>query len=163
MLWAAILLKRRCIVNITGYGNYNNSKRRNEVYGLVKNCWGMLSISVITETLRSTCMDPLGYEHDFILSVVMFKINVPMIEYLANEQPDMYNLYLKSGQTAEEKKLQTEQVQYNLFQARTASIRLTNDTVVTRNIYIETNGITTNMIIGIIKDVQGSERSKQNN
>ncbi|CZT98090.1 serine repeat antigen 4 [Plasmodium falciparum NF54] len=83
------------VVNIVGYGNYINNKGEKKSYWIVRNSWGKYwgddGYFKVDMYGPSTCED------NFIHTVVVFNVQVPINEKFDKKEHDIYNYYLKTS------------------------------------------------------------------
>ncbi|SOS76252.1 serine repeat antigen 4 [Plasmodium sp. gorilla clade G1] len=83
------------VVNIVGYGNYINNKGEKKSYWIVRNSWGKYwgddGYFKVDMYGPSTCED------NFIHTVVVFNVHVPVNEKFDKKEHDIYNYYLKTS------------------------------------------------------------------
>ncbi|CDO62307.1 serine repeat antigen 4 [Plasmodium reichenowi] len=83
------------VVNIVGYGNYINDEDEKKSYWIVRNSWGKYwgddGYFKVDMYGPSTCED------NFIHSVVIFNVEVPVNENFHKKEHDIYNYYLKTS------------------------------------------------------------------
>ncbi|SOV20638.1 serine repeat antigen 4 [Plasmodium sp. DRC-Itaito] len=83
------------VVNIVGYGNYLNEEGEKKSYWLVRNSWGKYWGD--DGYFKVDMYGPSNCENNFIHSVVVFNVDVPVNENFDKKEHDIYNYYLKNS------------------------------------------------------------------
>ncbi|SOV20349.1 serine repeat antigen 4, putative [Plasmodium sp. gorilla clade G2] len=83
------------VVNIVGYGNYLNDEGEKKSYWLVRNSWGKYWGD--DGYFKVDMYGPSNCENNFIHSVVVFNVDLPVNENFDKKEHDIYNYYLKNS------------------------------------------------------------------
>ncbi|SOV20344.1 serine repeat antigen 2 [Plasmodium sp. gorilla clade G2] len=82
-------------VNIVGYGNYINDEDEKKSYWIVRNSWGKYWGD--DGYFKVDMYGPSNCENNFIHSVVVFNVDVPVNEYFDKKENDKFKYYLKNS------------------------------------------------------------------
>ncbi|KYN94451.1 serine repeat antigen 3, partial [Plasmodium gaboni] len=82
-------------VNIIGYGNYINDEGHKKSYWIVRNSWGKYWGD--KGQFKVDMYGPSDCEDNFIHSVVVFNVDLPVNEESVKKEPKIYNYYLKAS------------------------------------------------------------------
>ncbi|KYN95107.1 serine repeat antigen 4, partial [Plasmodium gaboni] len=82
-------------VNIVGYGNYINDEDEKKSYWLVRNSWGKYWGD--DGYFKVDMYGPSNCENNFIHSVVVFNVEVPVNENFDKKENDKFKYYLKNS------------------------------------------------------------------
>ncbi|SPJ08323.1 serine repeat antigen 2 [Plasmodium sp. DRC-Itaito] len=82
-------------VNIIGYGNYIDDEGEKKSYWIVRNSWGKYWGD--EGYFKVDMYGPSDCENNFIHSVVVFNIDLPVNENFDKKEHDIYNYYLKNS------------------------------------------------------------------
>ncbi|SPJ08321.1 serine repeat antigen 4 [Plasmodium sp. DRC-Itaito] len=82
-------------VNIVGYGNYIDDEDEKKSYWIVRNSWGKYWGD--EGYFKVDMYGPSDCENNFIHSVVIFNIDLPVNENFDKKEHDIYNYYLKNS------------------------------------------------------------------
>ncbi|EWC79125.1 hypothetical protein C923_00242 [Plasmodium falciparum UGT5.1] len=83
------------VVNIVGYGNYINNKGEKKSYWIVRNSWGKYWGD--DGYFKVDMYGPPTCEDNFIHTVVVFNVEVPVNENFDKKEHDIYKSYLKNS------------------------------------------------------------------
>ncbi|SBT01737.1 serine repeat antigen 4 (SERA4) [Plasmodium malariae] len=82
-------------VNIIGWGNYINDEGKKKSYWIVRNSWGKYWGD--DGNFKVDIHGPEECEHNFIHTVAMFNIDMPVAQVVKNKDAEIFNYYGKTS------------------------------------------------------------------